>query len=79
MEYKGTCNIIYDFNGFISKEDPTAELVLSVNNLNLSDFAPNGQRCLPKGKVIQSILSEIESYKHEIFEKFKIPSTITPD
>lgn len=79
MEYKGTCNIVYDFNGFISKEDPTAELVLSVNNLNLSDSAPNGQRCLPKGKVIQSILSEIESYKHEIFEKFKTLSTITPD
>ncbi len=71
QEYKGTCNIIYDFNGFISKEDSTAELVLSVNNLNLNDFAPNGQKCLSKGKVIQSILSEIESYKHEIFEKFK--------
>jgi hypothetical protein len=70
-EFQGSCHIHYDFHGYISKDDPSAELILSVTNLTLKDTNNTGKRILPKNKVIQTILSEVESYKYDFFEKHR--------
>ncbi|MFT5717604.1 MAG: hypothetical protein ACI9T7_001800 [Oleiphilaceae bacterium] len=71
LDFKGSCQVNFDFHGFLSKEDPHAELILSVTNLKLNDNGNTDIRSLSKNKIIQVILSEIEMYKYTFFEKYR--------
>jgi hypothetical protein len=70
-EFKGSCHVNFDFQGYLSKEDPHAELILSVTNLVLKDKNNTDNRSPTKSWIIQEILSEIEFYKYIFFDQYK--------
>lgn len=70
-EFQGSCHVNFDFHGYSTKDDPHAELILSVTNLDLKDKGNTDKRSPKKSKVIQDILSEIELYKYDFFDQYR--------
>ena len=68
-DYSGTCRISFEFNDFISREKNDAELSIKVVNLSFDSKSVS----VSSNKVKEYLLSQLESGKLKLHEKYRKP------
>ncbi|MFT6137752.1 MAG: hypothetical protein ACJAUJ_000838 [Salibacteraceae bacterium] len=68
-EHGGSCEISFEFPEFASKDEKDAELVIRVTRLRMRDGEPNPS----KGKLKETLLSQLESKKLKLYKQYLTP------
>lgn len=68
-DHGGTCEIVFEFPDFSSKDEKNAELIIRVTRITMRDSASNPA----KAKMKETLLSQLESKKLELYKQYLTP------